>query len=40
LQAAEPRINSGTTRPFADVDLLSQGEQFELQFNARSEAGS
>jgi hypothetical protein len=31
---------SGTTRPFEDVDLLAQGEHFELQFNARSEAGS
>jgi hypothetical protein len=31
---------SGTTRPFEDVDLLSLREQFELQFNARSDAGS
>ena len=38
ISARESR--SGRTRPFEDVNLLSQGEQFELQFNARSEAAS
>jgi hypothetical protein len=34
VRARESR--SRTTRPFEDVDLLSQGEHFELQCNARS----